>query len=601
MALINIENLTIAFGGNPLLDSVNIQIHEGEKICLLGRNGEGKSTFMKIIQGELEPDSGNIIRSSGLKTALLTQNVPENLKGSIYEIIEGGADALHDLHHHDEKKARQLIDKTISLLDLNPNTEFETLSAGMKRRVLLGRALANDPDILLLDEPTNHLDMDAVRWLEDFLSKYSKTVFFVTHDRAFLQKIADRIIELDRGRLYDWKCDYSTFLERKEAWLESEEAKNRLFDKRLAAEEEWIRRGIKARRTRNEGRVRALKKMREERAVRREVQGTVSMSLNSSERSGKVVIEAKNVAYGYDERILINNFSKTILRGDRIGIIGPNGLGKSTLIRILLKEIEPLKGSVETGTRLEVAYFDQLRNRIDDSKTVKENVTDGNEIIELNGRSKHVIGYLQDFLFPPDRVVVKAEVLSGGEKNRLLLAKMFTKPSNFIVMDEPTNDLDIETIELLEDLLAEYDGTILFISHDREFLNNVATSIFSFEGDGVINEYAGGYDDWLIQRKVTSIEAPKEKKAPREKKPREKTKLSFKEKNELAELPGVIEKMEDRKSEIIKLMSDPGFYQNSGDEVSSLKSELDRIDADMERLFERWHELEEIDSLSDNK
>jgi len=598
MALLNIENLTVAFGADPLLDSVNLQIHDGEKICLLGRNGEGKSTFMKVIQGEIEPDSGNILRNKGLKTSLLTQEVPDDMTGSIYEIIESGVPDIHDIDHHEEKLARQLIDKIISLLEVDPFAEFETLSAGMKRRVLLGRALAGNPDILLLDEPTNHLDMDSVRWLEDFLAKYERTIFFVTHDRAFLQRIADRIIELDRGRLFDWKCDYKTFLERKEAWLESEEEKNRLFDKRLAEEEAWLRKGIKARRTRNEGRVRALKKMREERAARREMQGTVSMSLNSSERSGKVVIEAKNVTYGYDDKVLIDNFSKVIMRGDRIGIIGPNGLGKSTLIKLLLGELNPQDGTVETGTKLEVAYFDQLRNRIDDSLTVKENVTDGNEIIELNGRSKHVIGYLQDFLFPPDRVNVRAEVLSGGEKNRLMLAKMFTKPSNFIIMDEPTNDLDIETIELLEDLLSEYDGTILFISHDREFLNNIATSIFSFEGNGVIGEYAGGYDDWLLQIKIPEEPKPKEKKAPREKKPKEKTKLSFKEKRELEEIPEIIESKELRKEEIIALMSDPSFYQNQGDEVAAVNSELEEIEKELVELFDRWDELEEIEKLS---
>ncbi len=601
MALLNINDITISFGSNPLLDSINMQIHEGEKICLLGRNGSGKSTFMKLINGEIEPDSGTVIRHTGLRTALLTQDVPDDLTGSIYDVVSAGVQGIHDHHSHDEKKARQQIEKTLSLLSLDPDLLFENLSAGMKRRVLLGQALACDPDILLLDEPTNHLDMDTVKWLEEFLVRYDKTVFFVTHDRAFLQRIAGRIIELDRGNLFDWKCSYRIFLERKEAWLDSEEAKNNLFDKRLAAEETWIRKGIKARRTRNEGRVRALKKMRSERSDRRELQGTVKMQLNKSENSGKVVIESENTSFGYDENILINNFSSTILRGDRIGIIGPNGCGKSTLIKILLGDLTPSQGEVRTGTRLETAYFDQLRDQIDDSLTVKENVTDGNEIIHFNGKSKHVIGYLQDFLFTPDRADEKAEVLSGGEKNRMMLARMFTRPSNLIIKDETTNELDIETIELLEELLSEYQGTLLIISHDREFLNNVATGIYAFEGDGQIGEYAGGYDDWLIQRKTEVQPERKEKKTPREKKPRPKFKLSFNEKKELQSIPELIEKGEQRKQEIIQQMSDPSFYQNSGPEVADVKRELEELEKSMEELFDRWSELEEIDNLDPSK
>ena len=593
MAQLNLQNITLNFGSAPLFESINLQIHKGEKITLLGRNGAGKTTFMKLINGDIEADSGEIIREKGLKTALLTQDVPSNIPGTIYDIIAEGVFGSTKDHHDslEEQKKLQQIEKTISLLNIDRDLIYKDLSAGMKRKALLGKAIVNEPDILLLDEPTNHLDIEFITWLEDFLSKYSETVFFVTHDRAFMQKIADRIIDLDRGKIFDWKCGYKTFLARKEAWLESEETQNSLFDKKLAKEEEWIRKGIKARRTRNEGRVRALKKMREERAMRREVTGSVKMDIQKADVSGKMVFEAENIKFSYGENLIIDNFSTRILRGDRLGIIGPNGCGKTTLLKILLGEIESDSGMVKRGARIDAAYFDQMRNKLDGEKTIKENVTDGNEIISFNGKSKHIIGYLQDFLFPPDRVDIKVKLLSGGEKNRLLLAKLFAKPANLLVLDEPTNDLDIETIELLEDILIDYEGTILLVSHDRSFLNNVVTGTIAFEGAGRINEYAGGYDDWLVQAKKEKSAAKKIKKPAKEKVSGEKTKLTFNEIKELESLPLVIENKESRVKEIYKLMADPEFYQNKGNSVNETKIELEKLEEEIESLYKRWDYL----------
>ncbi len=596
MALINFQNISLAFGDISILDSVDIQIHKDEKICLLGRNGSGKSTMMKLINGDLDPDSGTIFREKGLKTALLPQEVPRGISGSVYSIIASGTvdhdSMLHHLDKFEEQKIRMQIEKTISLMNLDPELLFENLSAGMKRRVMLGRALAIEPDVILLDEPTNHLDIGSIRWLEDSLSRYDKTIFFVTHDRAFLQKIADRIIELDRGKIFDWKCDYRTFLQRKDAWLESEEIRNAGFDKKLAQEEAWIRRGVKARRRRNEGRVRELMKMREERAARKERAGSVRMEMQKAENSGRMIIEATDISFGYTDVKLFSKFSARIMRGDRIGIVGPNGCGKSTLMKTLLSELEPQTGNVRIGTGIQKAYFDQLRNQLDDDLSIKENVLDGGDVIEFNGRKRHVIGYLEDFLFPPDRVDMPVKVLSGGEKNRLLLAKLFTRPSNFLVMDEPTNDLDIETIELLEEILLEYDGTLLLVSHDRAFLNNVVTGIFAFEGKSVVREYAGGYDDWLSQKANETVKGVKQKKNFAAKKTNEKTKLTFKEKKELESIPQEIEEKEKRKHEIFALMADPVFYQESGSKIAEIKEELEELEKDLVFLFARWEELE---------
>ena len=599
MALINFQDVTLSYGGPNLLDNINFQIHEGEKITLLGRNGAGKSTLMNIINGMIEPDSGEIFREKNLRTAMLQQDVPDDISGSIYEIITKGIidnpDDIHDAAL--EKKHIAQIEKVLSLMSLDPAPEFNTLSAGMKRRVLLARALVNEPDILLLDEPTNHLDIDSIRWLEDFLARYDGTLFFVTHDRAFMQKVANRILEIDRGNLFDWKCDYKTFLQRKEAWLDAEEQQNALFDKKLAQEEIWIRKGIKARRTRNEGRVRALKAMRVERSKRIEQQGKVKLDLNQAERSGKLVIEAEDISFGYTDKLLVKDFSTTIMRGDKIGIIGPNGCGKSTMIKLLLGQLQPDGGSVRQGTRLEVAYFDQLRDQLDPEKSVRYNVSDGTDMIDVAGRTKHVIGYLQDFLFTPDRADVKVSVLSGGEKNRLMLARLFTKPFNLLIMDEPTNDLDIETVELLEELLLEYEGTLITVSHDREFLNNVVTSSIVFDSDGSVREYAGGYDDWLLQRPA-AVKEIKEKKTRPEKKSSDKIKMTFKEKRELEALPELIAEKEKKKEELVALISDPEFFKKNAHKAAEVNNEMKALDSELESLFERWMELEEKSKLS---
>ena len=593
MALINFQDVSLSFGGPNLLNGLNIQIHEGEKISLLGRNGAGKSTMMKVIHGLVEPDSGKIFRSKDLRTSILQQEVPDGISGSVYEILAKGiVDEQGEVHldHLEQKHIRQ-IERVVSLMSLDVEPQFQSLSAGMKRRVLLGQSLVNDPDILLLDEPTNHLDIDSIKWLEEFLVRYEKTVFFVTHDRAFLQKVAVRILEIDRGNLFDWNCDYQTFLKRKDAWLESEEVQNSLFDKKLAQEEIWIRKGIKARRTRNEGRVRALKAMRAERGKRLEQQGTVKIDMIQSGKSGKLVIEAEDIAFAYDEIRIIKNFSTTIMRGDKVGIIGPNGCGKSTLIKLLLKQYEISSGKVRHGTKLDIAYFDQLRDQLDDTKTIKQNVTDGNEFIEFNGKSKHVIGHLQDFLFTPDRADEKVGILSGGEKNRLMLAKLFAKPFNLLIMDEPTNDLDLETVELLEELLIDYDGTLLVVSHDREFLNNVVTSTIAFEGNGIVKEYAGGYDDWLRQRVV--VKEFKDKPLQREKKQSEKIKMTFKEKKEFETIPYDISAKEKRKEELVELIHNPEFYQQQAHKAVEVNREIEAIDKELEALLERWMELEE--------
>ncbi|MBT8042718.1 MAG: ATP-binding cassette domain-containing protein, partial [Pontiella sp.] len=465
MALLSLQNIHKAFGAAPLLNDATLQVERGERICLVGRNGEGKSTLLKIVNGDLEPDAGEIIRQPGLKVSRLRQNVPDHISCTIEELVFQG---LQD--PHDDYVSHQAVDKAISLVSLENNLKFNELSGGQKRRALLAQALVCEPDILVLDEPTNHLDIESIQWLENFLGRYRGTLLFVTHDRTFLRKLATRIVELDRGNLHSWACDYDTYLQRKEALLDGEAGQWAQFDKKLAQEEIWIRKGIKARRTRNEGRVRALEKMRSERGQRRERTGTVNMQVVEAGLSGRKVIRAKHVSYDYDDLSIITNLDVEIMRGDKIGIIGPNGCGKSTLIKILLGQLEPRVGTVVHGTKLEVAYFDQHRALLDESKSVAENIA-ADEFITIGDSKKHVLGYLQDFLFAPDRARQKVEVLSGGERNRLLLAKLFTKASNVLVLDEPTNDLDVETLELLEELLANYEGTLLLVSHDRSFLN----------------------------------------------------------------------------------------------------------------------------------
>ncbi|WP_372794991.1 ribosomal protection-like ABC-F family protein [Pontiella sp.] len=586
MALLSLQNIQKAFGGPVLLDDATLQIERGERICLVGRNGEGKSTLLKIIDGTIEPDGGEIIRQPGLKVRRLRQNVPHDISDTIEDLVFQG---LED--PHDDYISHQAADRAISLVNLENHLKFDELSGGQKRRALLAQALVCEPDILVLDEPTNHLDIESIKWMENFLQRYKGTIVFVTHDRAFLRKLATRIVELDRGRLHSWACDYDTYLKRKQQLLDGEQEQWAQFDKKLAQEEVWIRKGIKARRTRNEGRVRDLEKMRDERRARRVQTGTVSMKAVEAGVSGRKVITCENISYDYDGQPLIKNMDLDIMRGDKIGIIGPNGCGKSTLIKLLLKQLDPKTGTVEHGTKLEVAYFDQHRAILEEDKSVAENIAP-DETITIGNSKKHVLGYLQDFLFAPDRARSPVSILSGGERNRLLLAKLFTKPSNVLVLDEPTNDLDVETLELLEELLASYEGTLLLVSHDRSFLNNVVTGTLVFEGDGQIGEYAGGYDDWLSQR--SNIEAAKaESRKPAEKKVSTR-KLTNKEREELKNLPKRIEELEEELEQLQTAMTDPAFYQKPPEEIQAATARAEAIPQELEQSFERWEELERL-------
>ena len=625
MALLSLHNLSLAFGGPQLLDGADLTIREGERICLLGRNGAGKTTLMRLLNGDLPPDGGEIMRRQGLSTALVSQDVPPGIEGSVFSIVAsglgeqagllstfhqvsqrlaegGGSDLLDELGRLQKRldetgawQLQQLTDQVIGRLKLDPDAPFSALSGGLKRRVLLGRALVADPDLLLLDEPTNHLDLDTIAWLEDFLLRRDKTLLFVTHDRSFLRRVATRIVELDRGRLSSWDCDYDTYLDRREDQLAAEEKQAAEFDKKLAQEESWIRQGIKARRTRNMGRVRALQQMREERRARRERSGTAALQLQQGERSGRLVIEAENISYRWSGEPVIRDFSTTILRGDKIGIIGPNGSGKTTLLQLLLGQLEPQQGSVRLGTNLEVAYFDQLRSQLDENKTVQQNVAEGNDWVDVGGQRRHVIGYLQDFLFPPERARSPVRTLSGGERNRLLLARLFTRPANLLVLDEPTNDLDLETLELLEDLLVEFKGTVLLVSHDRAFLDNVVTSTLVLEGNGKVGEYVGGYQDWLRQRPQEEPEPRRVAAPPKARPVRERPKkLSFKEKQELEVLPRRIEELEAEQAQIHAKMADPAFYRNSGAEVAGTQERLAEIEAELEAGYARWEELEAL-------
>jgi ATP-binding cassette subfamily F protein uup len=624
VAILTIRDVNVAFGGPMLLDGINLQMEEGDRLCLLGRNGTGKSTLMKLISGEITPDGGEISRRQGLRVALVSQEIPLELSGSVFDVVAGGmgntAELLAEYHHLGHRLAtsggeellkqletlqkaledaggwhlHQEVERILSRLQLDPDADFGALSGGTKRRVLLARALVASPDILLLDEPTNHLDINTIIWLEEFLLRNVKTLLFVTHDRTFARKLANRIAELDRGRLYAWSCDYDSFVERREALLDAEIVRQALFDKKLAQEEAWVRQGVKARRTRNEGRVRALKKMREERRERRERVGTAKIQLQEAERSGRLVVEAERVSFAYDDRLVIRNLTTTIMRGDRVGIIGPNGSGKTTLLRLLLGELSPREGTVRLGSRLEVLYFDQMREQLDLNKTVQENVGEGNDTLTINGRSRHIIGYLQDFLFTPERARSPVHILSGGERNRLLLAKLFTRPSNVLVMDEPTNDLDAETLELLEELLLEYSGTLLLVSHDREFLNNVVTSTLVLSEDGQVREYVGGYDDWLRQTMEVTPASP----APTLSKPRKQAerprKLTFKEERELEALPDRIGELEKEQESLHRTLADPEYYRTAGGEVAKLNARLEALELELESAYRRWEELETL-------
>ena len=627
MALVTLRDVRLGFRGPLVLDGVNLTIEPGERVCLLGRNGTGKTSLLRLIQGDIEPDRGEIARQQGLVSAMLPQEVPQGLAGTVFDEVTRGlgpraellaeyhhvslrlaveaSDALHQrldrLHHALEIEGgwgmQQEVEAVISRMALDGDADVATLSAGMKRRVLLAKALVRSPAILLLDEPTNHLDIDAIRWLEEFLLRSSAAILFVTHDRAFLRRIATRIFELDRGQLTSWSCDYETYVKRKEAALETEARQRAEFDKKLAKEEVWLRTGIKARRTRNEGRVRNLQKLRETRRARREQPGEVRIEIQEAERSGRLVIEAKHVSFGYAETPTIRDLSTMIMRGDRVGLIGPNGSGKTTLLRLLLGELQPQDGTIRQGTNLEVAYFDQLHAQLDDAKSVRDNVRDGADWISVQGNKRHIVGYLEDFLFTQEQATGPAGRLSGGERNRLVLARLFTKPSNVLVMDEPTNDLDIETLELLEDMLLEYPGTLLLVSHDREFLNNVVTSTLVLEGEGRVKEYAGGYDDWLRQcqpEPPLATEPVPVKPAPAQSSKQRPRRLTYKEQRELEALPERITALEADLRQCHEAMADPALYRQDPAEIVKAKARLQLLEKDVAEAYSRWEELETL-------
>jgi len=626
MPLITLRNVSLAYGGPKLLDSIQMTIEPRERVCLVGRNGEGKSSLLKVISGEVEADAGEFERLPSLKVAKLEQEATVELPGSVFDVVAMGAgkaaELLRDYHHcclelggeddaavlarMDELQHQleasggwqleQRIEQLITRLGLPGEDLFNTLSGGMKRRTLLARALVNDPDLLLLDEPTNHLDIESIRWLEEFLEKFDKALLFITHDRSFLRKVATRILELDRGQLTSWDCGYDKYLERKEALLEAEATQNAAFDKKLSQEEVWIRKGIQARRTRNEGRVRALKNMRDERRGRRELSESAKFGMQDAQVSGRKVIVAENLGISFDGKPLIRDFSTTIWRGDKIGLLGRNGSGKTTLLKLLLKELKPETGTLEHGTQLTVSYYDQLRTQLDDTKTAIENVWDKSDSINFNGKPMHVLSYLQTFLFSPERARSPINKLSGGERNRLLLAKLFVQPANLLVMDEPTNDLDIETIELLEELLLDYQGTLMLVSHDREFLNNVVTSCLALEGGGAVREYNGGYEDFArhqqMQEDASKVVVKTEK--PKGKRPEKKRKMLKKEREELAALPGLIETKEAEHEEAVAAMGEPDYFQKCGKTADEVTQELKAMEVELEQLYARWEELEAI-------
>ena len=597
MALVIIQNLTIGFRGPTLLDGVDCQIEAGQRIGLLGRNGAGKTTLLRILSGDIEPDGGTVTLGTGTKVAQLSQDVPSELAGETAAIVAAGWIESADDGQETSWRSEQAVEQILSRMGLEADARFEFLSSGMKRRVLLARSVVSNPDLLLLDEPTNHLDIEAISWLEDFLARWQGTFIVVTHDRMFLRNVADRILEIDRGQLFDWSCDYETFLKRKEATLAAEDKRNALFDKKLAEEEAWIRQGIKARRTRNEGRVRALVQLRRQRSERPSSAGTVQMKIQQGQRSGNLIADVKNVSFGYGDLEIIRAFSTTVMRGDKVGVIGRNGTGKTTLLRILLGQLSPDAGEVRLGTNLQIAYFDQLRGQLKDDESVQDNVGDGYDMIQLDGKAKHVIGYLQDFLFTPERARTPVRFLSGGERNRVLLAKLFAKPANVIVLDEPTNDLDTETLELLEERLVGYSGTVLLVSHDREFLNNVVTSSIVFEPGGV-KEYVGGYDDWLRQRAVaepsqTKLQPAKPQAAPPPSKDQPR-RMTYKEKQKLAQLLAIVETLEAEIATIHHTMANPDFYQQPREEIARQQKRLEELEAKLVASYESWEALEAI-------
>ena len=620
MSLVTLRDINLGFGHPSLMENINLRIEEGERIALLGRNGCGKSTLLKMLTEEVLPDSGEIQFRTGLVVARMSQEVADDITGKNYAVIASGlgeigqhindyhhyslqADnpsAMQRMHHAHEKidaanawHFLQRIEIILAKLLLNGEDDFRSLSGGQSRRVLLGRALVQEPDILLLDEPTNHLDISMIEWLEDFLLAQNTTLLFVSHDRRFVRRLATRILELERGQLTSRPGDYDEYRKNREQMLAAELKQESEQDKKLAAEETWIRQGIKARRTRNEGRVRALEELRRQRQARRERVGNVNIAIQQSARSGKIVIEAEDVCYAYDTQPIVENFSITIMRGDKLGLLGPNGVGKTTLLRLLLGEIKPQKGTIKHGTRLEIAYFDQQRAQLDENATVIDNLSLGKDSVTVNGREKHVISYLQDFLFSPERARSPVNALSGGEKNRLLLARMFCRPSNVLVLDEPTNDLDFETLDLLEQLLVEYTGTLLLISHDRSFINDVVTSTLSFEGNGLIEEYVGGYDDWLRQRPATTVKTkPAEKPAAPNTVTKKQNKLSYKDQRELDELPQKIEQLEQAQQAIHDRMAEPDYFKQDKSDLANDQKKLAEIDNELEQAYERWGVLD---------
>ena len=633
MPLVRLDKVALNFGTHILLDEVDFTLKKGSKIGLLGRNGAGKTTFMKVIAGSMQPDSGERWLRPGVEVAWLEQSLPEADEQSVYDMVAGGLAEVGELlkqYHHmiadyenadtaklervqGELEAKQgwslgqKVDTVITQLQLPADKLMSELSGGWRKRVALARALVREPEFLLLDEPTNHLDVPAIEWLEKQLQEYNGAVLLVTHDRTFLQNVVNKIVEIDRGHLYEFEGTFQKFLDFREQQLASEERANKLFDKKLAEEEVWIRQGIKARRTRNEGRVRALEALRLERGARRELEGSAKFKLNTTESSGKIVAELEDISHSFGDRDVIKDFSTTVMRGDRIGIVGANGAGKSTLLKILLGKLTAQEGTVKLGSKLEVAYFDQLREHLDMDKNLIDNVSGGSDYIEINGQNKHVISYLGDFLFAPDRIRTPAKALSGGEQNRAILAKVFSRPANILVLDEPTNDLDIETLELLEDILLKFDGTVLLVSHDRQFMDNVVTSLMVFEGDGKIGEYVGGYSDWARRGgKLFSFEdsekssggsSTKKLEEKPEPKKAQKKKLSYKEQRELEALPGQIEALEISQAELEKHMSQPEFYDNQDDGGKSVEKKLKQVadlQSQLEKTYERWEDLEKL-------
>jgi ATP-binding cassette subfamily F protein uup len=600
MAIVSLLDVSLSFGGAPLLDRVNLQIERGERVCLVGRNGAGKSTLMKVIAGELQPDEGQVFRSPpDAVIATLRQEVPAGITGTVLSVVEGEGGSYEQ---HNDWERHDRVERLMEKMGLPAEMEFSALSAGQKRRVLLARGLVEEPQLLLLDEPTNHLDLESIQWLEEFLLDWGGALLFVTHDRAFLRKISTRILEIDRGKLVGWQCDYDTFLARKEAVLEAEEVQRALFDKKLAQEEVWIRRGVKAQRSRANNRIHALEKMRAERAARRERTGTAKMSAQEADRSGFKVIACEGAGFRYGDRWIVRDLTTRIERGDKIGIVGPNGAGKTTLLRLLLGQLEPQEGVVEQGTRLEIVYFDQLRAQLDETLRVQDAVADGNPTVTINGRTRHVISYLEDFLFEPTRARTPIKALSGGERNRLLLARLFTKPANVLVLDEPTNDLDAETLELLEDLLVEFNGTVLLVSHDRAFLNEVCTSLLVYEGEGHFVDYIGGYDDWQKEKaaKAKALELSRSPARERRENPaahaagheKKARKLTNKERAEVEALPGRIEALETEQLKVTAMLADPAFFKKGGADVSRATTRLSEIERELAAAYARWGELE---------